>query len=118
MSSNAQVSQGSAFYKVHWNVQAAESIQVAVQEAASGVQSHAQCISQAVAGPLTEKCAAVLSQMRGITATYRMTTRPRPTRPSHYLGSLLQPLQSLLDAPPASDLQQAAQAEIIQVCTL
>ena len=99
-------------------VQAVDSIQAAVQEAAAGLESHAERVSKAVAGPLTEKCAVALGQMRGITATYRMTTRPRPTRPSHYLASLLQPLQSLLDAPPASDLQQPAKAEIIQVIRL
>ncbi|KAK9837983.1 hypothetical protein WJX74_008999 [Apatococcus lobatus] len=94
--------------------QAVSSIQEAVQEAAGGLASHAEQISRAIAGPLTDKCATALGQMRGITATYRMTTRPRPTRPSHYLASLLQPLQSLLDAPPASDLLESAKAEIIQ----
>lgn len=96
-------------------MQAVESVQEAVQEAAGALVSHAERVSQAIAGPLTDKCATALGQMRGITATYRMTTRPRPTRPSHYLASLLQPLQSLLDAAPASDLSQPAKAEIIQV---
>jgi hypothetical protein len=38
-------------------------------------------------------------QLKGITATYRMTSKGPPTRHSHYVSGVLQPLRAALDAP-------------------
>ena len=37
-------------------------------------------------------------QLRGIVATFRMTARAAPSRPSHYVAMILQPLQAFLQA--------------------
>jgi hypothetical protein len=36
---------------------------------------------------VVEACVAVVKQLKGITATYRMTTKGPPTRHSHYVTS-------------------------------
>lgn len=39
---------------------------------------------------VVERCAGVVKQLKGITATYRVTTKGPPTRHSHYvIGTLL-----------------------------
>ncbi len=38
-----------------------------------------------MADDVVEKCVAVVKQLKGITATYRMTTKGPPTRHSHYV---------------------------------
>ena len=42
---------------------------------------------------LTMKCSAPLSAVKGVAATYRMTNRPAPTRPSPYVSTILKPLK-------------------------
>lgn len=41
---------------------------------------------------ISNRCTDVLRQLRGITATYRMTNKPPPSRPSPYTSSILRPL--------------------------
>lgn len=39
-----------------------------------------------VAEEVAERCVAVVRQLKGITATYRMTSKGPPTRHSHYVS--------------------------------
>ncbi len=59
--------------------------------------------------------AGALLQLRGIVTTYRMTTRPVPTKASHYVGGVLAPLQAFLDGSPARRLAPGARADVVQV---
>ena len=47
-----------------------------------------------------------------------MVCRPLPTRPSHYVGGVLQPLRAFLDADAGKCLQPSAQQELAQVSCL
>jgi len=60
------------------------------------------------------RCGAALRHVRAVTATYRMTTRPPPSRPSHYAAGLLAPLRAFLDAPPGRGLPAPARAQLAQ----
>lgn len=61
------------------------------------------------------RCAAALRHVRAVTATYRMTTRPPPSRPSHYAAGILTPLRAFLDAPHGRALPAATRASLAQV---
>jgi hypothetical protein len=110
---------------VQWNVaeqkihfpalQALEGLRGAMGEGCAAVAEHASAASAAAAQDLAEQCAAVLKQLRGITATYRMTTRPAPTKASHYVASILAPLGAFLNGDPARRLSPDARAQIVQV---
>ncbi|QDZ22323.1 subunit 2 of oligomeric Golgi complex [Chloropicon primus] len=49
-------------------------------------------IKDVLGGDVLQQCVDLLKHVRGITATYRMTNRPMPTRASHYVQGLLKPL--------------------------
>ncbi len=53
-------------------------------------------------------------QLRGIVATFRMTKRAQPDRPSHYVSAILNPLQAFLQGEAAGRLAQPARAELTQ----
>lgn len=55
------------------------------------------------------------SQLRGIVATFRMTKRAQPDRPSHYVSAILAPLQTFLSGETAGRLGPAARAHLTQV---
>ena len=46
---------------------------------------------------VVEKSVEVLRQLKGITATYRMTNKPLPVRHSPYVFGVLQPLKAFLE---------------------
>ncbi|KAL0556983.1 hypothetical protein IC582_005501 [Cucumis melo] len=56
----------------------------------------------AIVASLVEKSVEDLRQLKGITATYRMTNKPLPVRHSPYVSGLLRPLKVLLDGDRAS----------------
>jgi hypothetical protein len=62
-----------------------------------------------VADQLAERCVAVVRQLKGITATYRMTTKGPPSRHSHYASGILQPLSALLETATGAALGREAQ---------
>jgi hypothetical protein len=74
-----------------------------------------------LADEVGEACAALTRQLKGITATYRMTTKGPPSRHSHYVTSLLGPLRAALEAPRAARLPQGTQrrmvARVVEVVT-
>mmetsp|Transcript_48026 Transcript_48026/g.109063 ORF Transcript_48026/g.109063 Transcript_48026/m.109063 type:complete len:398 (+) Transcript_48026:1158-2351(+) len=56
-----------------------------------------QCWGQIVAA-VASRCIKELQQVRGVTASFRMTNKPAPTQPSPFLPSLLKPLKTFLAA--------------------
>ncbi|GHP03388.1 hypothetical protein PPROV_000214300 [Pycnococcus provasolii] len=71
-------------------------------------------IRELLVTPLATKCCGMLKQLRGITATYRMTNKPAPERASHYVPSVLAPLRTFVTetAIPAK-LTEAAKATLV-----
>eukprot|EP00884_Botryococcus_braunii_P005660 jgi/Botrbrau1/15095/Bobra.0255s0008.1 len=94
------------------STQVAAAVRGALEEAAGEVGAQGGPAMAVIVGDISERCAVVCKQMNGITATYRMTTRPLPSRPSHYVGGILGPLRTFLDAEPAKLLREAAVAEL------
>ncbi|KAI9108755.1 hypothetical protein K1719_020060 [Acacia pycnantha] len=54
-------------------------------------------VIKTVVESLVEKSVEDLRQMKGITATYRMTNKPLPVRHSPYVSGVLRPLKAFLD---------------------
>ncbi|KAM7272348.1 hypothetical protein ACFE04_027011 [Oxalis oulophora] len=54
-------------------------------------------VIKAIIDSLAEKSVEDLRQLKGITATYRMTNKPLPTRHSPYVTGVLRPLKTLID---------------------
>ena len=49
--------------------------------------------ADAITSQLAERCSAGLKAVRAIQTTYRMVSRPMPTRHSHYVPGVLTPLR-------------------------
>lgn len=65
----------------------------ALDDGVSAVAAAAGGYAGAAVAAVSEKCCAVLKQLRAISTTYRMVNRPLPTRPSHYVAGVLGPLR-------------------------
>jgi hypothetical protein len=63
---------------------------------------------------VVEKCVEVLKQMRGITATYRMTNKPLPSRHSHFVPSILAPLKAFVSSDRTHGMSSLAQGNLVQ----
>ncbi|KAG9451220.1 hypothetical protein H6P81_011185 [Aristolochia fimbriata] len=63
---------------------------------------------------LVEKSVEDLRQLKGITATYRMTNKPLPVRHSPYVSGVLRPLKAFLDGEHASYLTTKARNELLR----
>uniref|UniRef100_A0A0D6R2N2 Conserved oligomeric Golgi complex subunit 2 n=1 Tax=Araucaria cunninghamii TaxID=56994 RepID=A0A0D6R2N2_ARACU len=63
---------------------------------------------------VVEKSVEVLRQLKGITATYRMTNKPLPVRHSPYVSGVLQPLKAFLEGERAIYLTEEARNELLQ----
>ena len=59
-------------------LQVLEQVKHTFQEAVSGLQAKAVPVNQTIVTILLDRCLTVLRQLRGITATYRMTARYAP----------------------------------------
>mmetsp|Transcript_36950 Transcript_36950/g.104270 ORF Transcript_36950/g.104270 Transcript_36950/m.104270 type:complete len:768 (-) Transcript_36950:202-2505(-) len=73
-------------------------------------------IDSAITALTADKCVQVLKQLRGITATYRLTTRPMPTRPSHYVAGVLVALRQFRELPQAAGLPAAVSKGLVTMC--
>ncbi len=73
-------------------------VRAALAEAAGGLSGCGRSLAAVVTDEVVERCVAVVRQLKGITATYRMTSKGPPTRASHYVGGVLAPLRQLLDS--------------------
>mmetsp|Transcript_18657 Transcript_18657/g.40080 ORF Transcript_18657/g.40080 Transcript_18657/m.40080 type:complete len:830 (-) Transcript_18657:232-2721(-) len=73
-------------------------VNVVITEQASSLASQAAALLACMSDEVAERCVAVVKQLKGITATYRMTTKGPPTRHSHYVTGVLVPLRTFLDS--------------------
>eukprot|EP00262_Sarcandra_glabra_P009149 TRINITY_DN2317_c0_g1_i1.p1 TRINITY_DN2317_c0_g1~~TRINITY_DN2317_c0_g1_i1.p1 ORF type:complete len:183 (-),score=33.22 TRINITY_DN2317_c0_g1_i1:52-567(-) len=62
---------------------------------------------------LVEKSVEDLRQLKGITATYRMTNKPLPVRHSPYVSGVLRPLKAFLDGERSAYLAREARNELL-----
>ncbi|KAG5189855.1 oligomeric golgi complex component, COG2-domain-containing protein [Tribonema minus] len=77
-------------------LQSAEAAAVAAEAAAAAVAPWAERAAEAwgrAAAAVAARCCALLQAVRGVAATYRMTNRPPPERPSAFVHSILRPLR-------------------------
>lgn len=93
----------------------------ALRQCSEGVSARGGEVLSALCQEVAEKCVAVVRQLRGITATYRMTTKGPPTRYSHYVTGALGPLRAFLDVEVVQRLSAqrrgaAAAAVVDMVC--
>ncbi|KAK4414140.1 Conserved oligomeric Golgi complex subunit [Sesamum alatum] len=72
-------------------------------------------VMNSIVETIVEKCVEDLRQMKGITATYRMTNKPLPVRHSPYVSSVLRPLKAFLDGERAARyLTSELRKELVQ----
>lgn len=74
-----------------------ESIRQSILLSGQSLKSLEPFVIKAVVESLVEKSVEDLRQMKGITATYRMTNKPLPVRHSPYVSGVLRPLKAFLD---------------------
>eukprot|EP00898_Chlorokybus_atmophyticus_P000165 jgi/Chlat1/1149/Chrsp112S01611 len=91
---------------------ASKGAQSALQNAAESLAALSPAIMAVVMDALTEKCAEVVKQLRSITTLYRMTNKPMPTRPSHFVPLILQPLRAFSDGERAALLSPERRTEL------
>ena len=75
-----------------------------LEAGAKEVGGVASIVKDVLGGDVLQQCVDFLKHVRGITATYRMTNRPMPSRPSHYVSSVLRPLGELQKSSVSGDL--------------
>jgi hypothetical protein len=69
-------------------------------------------LTAALVAAVVERCLEALKQLKGITATFRMTNKPLPTRHSHFVPGILAPLRAFVDADRAKALTPASRKEL------
>ena len=83
-------------------------VEAALRDVSDSVRSASSALRSRASASVVDKCVEALRQLRGITAVYRLTNKPPPTRASHFLPSVLAPLRTFLDPPSrAAGLPQA-----------
>ncbi|EFJ51678.1 component of oligomeric golgi complex 2 [Volvox carteri f. nagariensis] len=93
----------------------AAAVRGALAEVAAAVQSSGRSLAAAVTDEVVERCASAVRQLKGITATYRVTSKAPPVRASHYVSGVLTPLRQLLEAGPVKRLAPELQQELVVV---
>eukprot|EP00891_Asterochloris_glomerata_P006879 jgi/Astpho2/6879/Aster-07878 len=96
------------------HVQVLDALQGSLEQSSNILIEDTHRLTQMLADSVVEKCVQVLRQLRGITATYRMTTRPLPTRPSHFVTGVLQPLRALTESNSVKAVQRPAQLRLVE----
>ncbi|KAG2428415.1 hypothetical protein HXX76_011535 [Chlamydomonas incerta] len=91
----------------------AAAVRGALAEAAEAVRGAGRGLAAALAEEAVERCVVVVRQLKGITATYRMTAKAPPSRASHYVGGVLAPLRGLLEAGAVRRLAPALQQSLL-----
>lgn len=78
-------------------IEAIELVKQSILQGGKSLESVLPQIVETVSESLVEKCVEDLRQIKGITATYRMTNKPIPVRHSAYASAILRPLKAFLD---------------------
>lgn len=89
-----------------------EAIAAALDDCGNNLTSAGDVLMRAAASGLVERCCEALKQLRGIVATFRMTTRMAPTRPAQYASTILAPLRSFLSEDRIKSLDAVGRADL------
>lgn len=74
-----------------------DSVKQSILQGGKSLEDLVPLVINAIIEALVEKAVEDLRQLKGITATYRMTNKPLPVRHSPYVSAVLRPLKTLLD---------------------
>ena len=61
-------------------------------------RSAAESLDARLASDVVRRCAVALGQLKGVTATFRMTNKPMPTKPSHFANGVVEPLRRFAES--------------------
>ncbi|KAK6924690.1 COG complex component, COG2, C-terminal [Dillenia turbinata] len=74
-----------------------ESVKQSILQCGEWLKDLLPLVINNIVGTLVEKSVEDLRQLKGITATYRMTNKPLPVRHSPYVSGVLRPLKAFLE---------------------
>jgi len=92
---------------------AADAAVVCVSEGVNELRSVVSTLDDLVVKVFVERCVEALKQLKGITATFRMTNKPMPARHSHFVPMILSPLQTFLDNERTRSLSKSSRQAIV-----
>ena len=84
-----------------------------IEEMGKEIHGLSSMIKDILGGDVLKQSVDLLKHVRGITATYRMTNRPMPSRPSHYVSSILRPLSELKQSFSKTNVSQELVKELL-----
>ena len=61
-------------------------------------RSAAESLDARLASDVVRRCAVALGQLKGVTATFRMTNKPMPEKPSHFAAGVVEPLRRFAES--------------------
>jgi hypothetical protein len=67
-------------------------------ESSPHTRSAAESLDARLASDVVRRCAVALGQLKGVTATFRMTNKPMPTKPSHFANGVVEPLRRFAES--------------------
>ena len=65
---------------------------------AARAMSATDVLDERLASDVVKRCAAALGQLKGVTATFRMTNKPMPEKPSHFAAGIVEPLRRFAES--------------------
>ncbi|KAK4750699.1 hypothetical protein SAY87_004181 [Trapa incisa] len=74
-----------------------DSVKESILQGGKSLNDMIPLVISTIVDDIADKAAEELRQLKGVTATYRMTNKPLPTRHSPYVAGILRPLKSVLD---------------------
>ena len=92
---------------------AADAAATCVSEGVNELRSVVSTLDDLVVKVFVERCVEALKQLKGITATFRMTNKPMPARHSHFVPIILSPLQTFLDNERTKSLSKSSRQAIV-----
>lgn len=88
-------------------------------QSAKSLENMIPLVIKSIIDALVEKSVEALLQLKGISATYRMTNKPLPVRHSPYVSAILHPLKAFLEGDRAATyLDDATKHELLQGAAL
>ena len=75
-----------------------ESLDESFKKTNVNARSAAESLDARLASDVVRRCAVALGQLKGVTATFRMTNKPMPTKPSHFANGVVEPLRRFAES--------------------
>eukprot|EP00200_Dunaliella_tertiolecta_P002070 CAMPEP_0202343412 /NCGR_PEP_ID=MMETSP1126-20121109/3543_1 /ASSEMBLY_ACC=CAM_ASM_000457 /TAXON_ID=3047 /ORGANISM="Dunaliella tertiolecta, Strain CCMP1320" /LENGTH=1109 /DNA_ID=CAMNT_0048934475 /DNA_START=46 /DNA_END=3376 /DNA_ORIENTATION=- len=94
------------------------SAHAALQQLGKDIQAQAGELLGAACVEVVESCVSLVKQLKGITATYRMTSKGPPTRHSHYVTGVLGPLRAVLGHQISGPVAKRLAAAVVDAVTV